>query len=75
MQLTAKYLKINSSGYMGQIIEWPEVITEAETIEECRIMLKDALTEMIKAHQFQGIDLPISNALFESLSVETENVG
>jgi predicted RNase H-like HicB family nuclease len=74
MQLTAKYLKI-SSGYMGQIIEWPEVITEAETIEECRIMLKDALTEMIKAHQFQGIDLPISNALFESLSVETENVG
>jgi predicted RNase H-like HicB family nuclease len=74
MQLTAKYLKINS-GYMGQIIEWPEVITEAETIEECRIMLKDALTEMIKAHQFQGIDLPISNALFESLSVETENVG
>ena len=29
---TAKYTKINS-GYMGQLIEWPEVITEVETLE------------------------------------------
>ncbi|MEH1852899.1 MAG: hypothetical protein V7L11_14820 [Nostoc sp.] len=28
---TAKYTKTNS-GYMGQLIEWQEVITEAETI-------------------------------------------
>ena len=26
---TAKYTKI-SSGYMGQFVEWPEVITEGE---------------------------------------------
>ena len=45
---TAKYAKI-SSGYMGQIIEWPEVITEGKTIEECREMLEDALREMIAA--------------------------
>ncbi|MFA5399852.1 MAG: type II toxin-antitoxin system HicB family antitoxin [Dehalococcoidia bacterium] len=43
---TAKYTKI-SSGYMGQLVEWPEVITEGKDIDECREMLKDALTEMI----------------------------
>ena len=43
---TAKYTKI-SSGYMGQIVEWPEVITEGKDIDECREMLKDAVGEMI----------------------------
>ncbi|MGV2390495.1 MAG UNVERIFIED_CONTAM: hypothetical protein LVR29_26500 [Microcystis novacekii LVE1205-3] len=41
-QYTAKYTKI-PSGYMGQLIERPEVITEGSTLEECREMLKDAL--------------------------------
>jgi predicted RNase H-like HicB family nuclease len=43
---TAKYTKVDS-GYMGQFVEWPEVITEGKTIEECRKMLRDALREMI----------------------------
>ena len=47
---TAKYTKI-SSGYMGQLVEWPEVITEAKTIEECRETLRDALGEMILAYK------------------------
>ena len=47
---TAKYTKI-SSGYMGQLVEWPEVITEGRTLEECREMLKDALHEMILAYR------------------------
>ena len=34
---TAKYTKIGS-GYMGQIVEWPEVVTEGKDIEECREM-------------------------------------
>lgn len=38
---TAKYTKIGS-GYMGQLVDWPEVVTEGETLEECRAMLKDA---------------------------------
>ncbi len=49
----AKYTKI-SSGYMGQLVEWPEVITEGKTLEECREMLKDALREMILAYKQQG---------------------
>lgn len=47
---TAKYTKI-SSGYMDQLVEWPEVITEDKTLEECRELLRDALREMIKAYK------------------------
>ena len=43
---TAKYTKIDS-GYMGQLIEWPEVVTEGKSIEECREMLRDDLHEMV----------------------------
>lgn len=34
---TAKYTRI-SSGYMWQLVEWPEVVTEGKDIEECREM-------------------------------------
>ena len=36
---TAKFVKI-SSGYMGQLVEWPEVITEGKDIDECRELLR-----------------------------------
>jgi predicted RNase H-like HicB family nuclease len=47
---TAKYTK-NKNGCMGQIVEWPEVLTEGKDLEECREMLRDALNEMILAYQ------------------------
>ena len=47
-QYTACYTR-TGSGYMGQLLEWPEVITEGVTIEECREMLRDALHEMTEA--------------------------
>jgi len=40
---------------MGQIVEWPEVVTEGKTLEECREMLKDALHEMILAYRQAGL--------------------
>jgi predicted RNase H-like HicB family nuclease len=55
---TAKYTKI-SSGYMRQLVEWPEVITEGRTLEECRKMLKDALHEMMLAYRQQGKEIPV----------------
>ena len=55
---TAKYTKIDS-GYMGQLIEWPEVITEGKTLEECRTMLQDALSEMVLAYKQQSKGIPI----------------
>ena len=50
---TARYVKIDS-GYMGQLVEWPEVVTEGADLEDCRFMLRDALNEMILAYQEQG---------------------
>ena len=35
---------------MGQLAEWPEVVTEGKTLEECRKMLQDALHEMTLAY-------------------------
>ncbi len=66
---TAKYTKINS-GYMGQLVEWPEVITEGETLDECREMLKDALTEMLLAYKQQGKEIPVGGGLLEQLPIE-----
>ena len=70
---TAKYTKI-ASGYMGQLIEWPEVITEGKDIEECRMMLRDALKEMTVAYQTMKKEIPQGNALIEQLPVEVDNV-
>jgi predicted RNase H-like HicB family nuclease len=66
---TAKYTKI-SSGYMGQLVEWPEVITEGKTIEECRAMLRDALQEMMEAYRQQGKEIPLGGDLLEQVLVE-----
>jgi predicted RNase H-like HicB family nuclease len=66
---TARYTKI-PSGYMGQIVEWPEVVTEGETIETCRELLKDALREMIAAYREQGEEIPLGGALLEQVAVE-----
>jgi predicted RNase H-like HicB family nuclease len=66
---TAKYTKI-SSGYMGQVVEWPEVITEGKTIEECREMLKDALMEMLLAYKQQGKEIPLGGGLMEQMLIE-----
>ena len=71
---TAKYTKIDS-GYMGQLVEWPEVITEGKDLEDCRAMLRDALNEMILAYRELGKEIPLGNALIEQLPVEVDHVG
>jgi predicted RNase H-like HicB family nuclease len=70
----AKYTKIDS-GYMGQLVEWPEVATEGNDLEDCRAMLRDALNEMILAYKELGKEVPLGNALIEQLPVEVEHVG
>jgi predicted RNase H-like HicB family nuclease len=67
---TAKYTKIRP-GYMGQLVEWPEVITEGRTLEECREMLKDALHEMILAYRQQNREIPVGQALLEQIAVDS----
>lgn len=70
---TARYTKLDS-GYMGQLVEWPEVVTEGEDIEDCRSMLRDALDEMILAYRQQGLEIPTGNDLFEQVSVDLDHV-
>jgi predicted RNase H-like HicB family nuclease len=70
---TAKYSKIES-GYMGQLVEWPEVVTEGKDLEECRAMLRDALHEMVLAYQQLGKEIPLGNALIEQLPIEVQSV-
>ena len=55
---TAKYTKIDS-GYIGQLVEWPEIVTEGKDLEECRKMLRDALNEMILAYQQLEKEIPV----------------
>lgn len=66
---TAKYTKIES-GYMGQLVEWPEVITEGRTLEECRALLRDALREMIQAYIQLGKEIPQGGGLLEQILAE-----
>ncbi len=73
VNFTAKYTKI-SSGYMGQLVEWPEVVTEGRDLEECRSMLRDALNEMVIAYQQLGKEIPTGNALIEQLPIEVQHV-
>ncbi len=70
---TAKYTK-NDSGYTGELLEWPEVITEGRNLEECRAMLRDALNEMILAYHDLDRPLPVVNSVIEQLSVEERYV-
>ncbi len=71
---TARYIKTDS-GYMGQLLEWPEVVTEGNNLEECRAMLKDALYEMTLAYKQLGKELPVLSALFEQIPMDIEYVG
>jgi predicted RNase H-like HicB family nuclease len=66
---TAKYAKI-SAGHMGQLVEWPEVVTEGKTIAQCGDMLQDALHERIMAYQQQDKEIPTGGALLEQIPVE-----
>jgi predicted RNase H-like HicB family nuclease len=70
---TAKYTKI-SSGYMGQLVEWPEIVTEGRDLEDCRKMLRDALNEMVLTYRQLGKEIPLGNALIEQVAVEIEHV-
>ena len=66
---TARYVKI-PSGFMVQIVEWPEVVTEGRDIEDCRNSLQDALKEMISAYKQLGKEIPSGSSMYEPISAE-----
>ena len=56
---TAIYTPI-PSGYLGQLLDWPEVVTEGKTVEECQDMLSDALQEMVLAYKQLQKPIPLA---------------
>ena len=66
---TARFTRTDS-GYMGQLVEWPEVVTEGRDLDECREMLEDALREMVMAYREQAKPIPGGNALLQQIAVE-----
>jgi len=66
---TARYESI-PSGYLGQLVEWPEVVTEGTTLEECRLMLEDAAREMVIAYRENGMDVPEPAEKIDRILVE-----
>ena len=67
MAYTASYRK-TPSGYMGQLVEWPQVVTEGRDLDECREMLKDALREMAAAYRDGELEIP-GPVLYESIEL------
>ena len=57
------------SGYTGQLLEWPEVISEGATLEECRSMVEDAALEMTAVYEEDGIPVPkgFNNSILKPL--------
>ncbi|MBQ3646822.1 MAG: type II toxin-antitoxin system HicB family antitoxin [Synergistaceae bacterium] len=69
MKFTACYTKIEN-GYMGQLLEWPNVITEGETLNECKEMLIDAAEEMAIVYRDDGIKIPQPSILVEHVDFD-----
>ena len=74
MTLTANFVK-TETGFMGQIIEWPEVVTEGSSIDECRLMLNDALEQMVLAYKQLGYSIPLREVHYEQMIKELDYVG
>ncbi|MBR0094301.1 MAG: type II toxin-antitoxin system HicB family antitoxin [Synergistaceae bacterium] len=68
MVFTACYTKLEN-GYMGQLLEWPEVITEGATTDECREMLIDAAQEMALAYDENDREIMKTPFYLESLPI------
>ena len=61
---TATYTRIEA-GYMGQVVEWLEVVTEGKDLEDYRHILKDVLREMALAYQQQKWKFSSENQSFQ----------
>ncbi len=73
MQFTACYTKLEETGgYMGQLLEWPNVITSGKDLEECEFMLKDAAREMALAYYEDGIEIPQETFIVKPISIAVE---
>ena len=71
MNFTACYTKLDE-GYMGQLLEWPNVVTSGKDLDECEYMLKDAAREMALAYYEDGDEIPSLPFTVKPISVVIE---
>ena len=65
---TACYTKLEH-GYMGQLLEWTNVITEGDDLKDCEEMLKDAAHEMMLAYKDEGMKIPNPSLTVRPISI------
>lgn len=54
---------------MGQLLEWPNVITTGKDLDDCEEMLKDAAHEMALAYYEDGQEIPQEELLVEPIDI------
>ena len=71
MQFTACYTKLEHS-YMGKLLEWPTVITEGDSLDDCRDLLVEAASEMAELYKDEGMKIPHPSITVETVYVPVE---
>ncbi len=72
MKFTACYTKLEN-GYMGQLLERPNVITCGNDLEDCEYMLKDAASKMALAYYDDGQEIPQEELIVKPISIPLED--
>ncbi len=73
MKFTACYTKLEDGfGYMGQLLEWPNVITDGENLEDCRDSLMEVASEMADIYKEDGLKIPNRTLIVESIDISVD---
>ena len=74
MKFTACYTKLEDGfDYMGQLLEWPNVITSGKDLEECEYMLKDAAQGMALCYRDDGMEIPNVELFVKPISIPLDD--
>ncbi len=73
MKFTACYTKLEEGfGYMGKLLEWPNVITDGETLEDCRDSLMEVAAEMADIYKEDGLKIPNRTLIVEPIDISVD---
>ncbi len=72
MKFTACYTKLEDDYIMGQLLEWPNVLTSGKDMKDCQEMLKDAAREMAIAYYEDGMKIPQETLIIEPIEINIE---
>ena len=73
MKFTACYTKLEDGfGYMGQLLEWPNVITDGEDLKDCRDSLMEVAVEMADIYKDDGLKIPNRSLIVEAIDIPVD---